>query len=208
MFKTIKANLALISVALYTSAQLMANVLSTKIAILPWLNLSMDGGTVIYPLTFTLRDFVHKTCGKRNSRVVVVTAALINLLMVALFWLVGKLTPDPSWLFQDAYQSILMPVTRIVIASVISQIISELIDTEVFSKIYHLFSDILGSLLSNAVALVADSILFCLIAFAGVLPWSVVISIIISNILVKFVLSTVSAPLIKLVPRTVSEEEI
>ncbi|MFA6533616.1 MAG: queuosine precursor transporter [Patescibacteria group bacterium] len=205
---TIKNNLALISAALYVASQLIANVLSTKIALLPWVNLAMDGGTVIYPLTFTLRDFVHKTAGKKSARVVVCTAAGINLAMVILFYLVGKLPAEPSWAFQADYQNILTPVFRIVLASVISQVISELIDTEIFSRIYHRFNDLAGSLLSNTVALVADSFLFCLIAFAGVMPFSVVMSIIFSNILVKFVLSAASAPAIKLIPRTVDFDEI
>jgi uncharacterized PurR-regulated membrane protein YhhQ (DUF165 family) len=139
---------------------------------------------------------------------VVVTAAVINLLMVFFFWLVGKMPADPTWAFQIDYQHILMPVFRITIASVISQVISELIDTEIFSRIYHRFNDLLGSFLSNLVALIADSIMFCLIAFVGVMPLAVVGSIILSNILVKFILSMVSAPAIKLIPRTVDFEEI
>lgn len=206
--KNPKNNLALISTAMYVAAQLISNVLSTKITLLPWIHLAMDGGTVIYPLTFTLRDFVHKTAGKKSARVVVITAAGINLAMVLLFWLVGKMPAEPGWIFQTDYQNILTPVFRIVIASVISQVISELIDTEIFSRIYHRFNDVLGSLLSNSVALVADSVMFCLIAFAGVMPLAVVVSIIISNILVKFILSTISAPAIKLIPRTVDFDEI
>jgi len=196
------------SASAYTAAQIIANVLSTKITLLPILGLSMDGGTVIYPLTFTLRDFVHKTCGKKNSRLVVIFAAGLSLVAFASFWLVGKMASDPAWTFQNDYQNILMPVARITIASIVAQIVSELIDTEVFSAVYKKFNDIAGSLVSNFIALIADSIIFCLIAFLGSMPFSTVLSIILSNILIKFIISLISAPAIKLIPRTAEESDM
>src|SRR4030042_2530253 len=70
-----KPNIFLLSSSLYVSFQLFANILSTKIALLPFFNLAIDGGTVIYPLTFTLRDFVHKTHGTKDARQVIIIAA-------------------------------------------------------------------------------------------------------------------------------------
>lgn len=201
-------NLALISASAYTSAQIIANVLSTKITVLPFVHLSMDAGTIIYPLTFTLRDFVHKTCGKKNSRVVVIFAAVFSLIAFLFFWLAGKMQPDPSWAFQNDYQNILMPVFRISVASVIAQVISELTDTEIFSMVYRRLNDVSAVLASNFVALIVDSFIFSFIAFYGSLPFKTVTSIIFANILVKAVISLVSSPFIRMVPRTVGTEEI
>lgn len=203
-----KINLGLISSGLYISFQLFANILSTKIAVLPFFHLAVDGGTIIYPFTFTLRDFVHKTWGRKNARQVVILAALLNIVMVFLFWLIGKMQADASWAYQEAYQHILLPVFRITVASIVAQVISELLDTEVFSRIYKKFNDVLAVLASNFVGLLADSIIFCLIAFLGALPFSTVLQIIFVNILIKLVMSFASSPLIKLIPQTVVNEEI
>ncbi len=208
MVKFLKPNIFLLSSSLYVSFQLFANVLSTKIAILPYLNLAIDGGTVIYPLTFTLRDLVHKTHGKRDARQVIVIAAALNAVMFGLFWLIGKMTPDPAWQFQEAYENILLPVGRIVFASIIAQVISELIDTEIFSRIYKRINDALAVFFSNTVGLVADSFIFCFIAFLGTLPFATVMQIVFTNILVKFAISTLSIPAIRLVPRTAKFEDI
>jgi queuosine precursor transporter len=202
------SNIGLISAALYASFQVISNILSTKITILPLLKLSMDGGTVIYPLTFTLRDFVHKTCGKKNSRIVVITAGCISLIAIALLWIVGKMPADPAWSFQKDYENILMPVLRITLASIVAQIVSELIDTEIFSYLYKKINDISGSFFSNFCALIADSLIFCSIAFLGVLPFVTVIKILGSNLILKFIISIVSVPTIKLIPRTVDENLI
>jgi len=146
-----KINIALLSSSLYVGFSLIANVLSTKIAVLPFTGLAIDAGTVIYPFTFTLRDFVHKTWGKKQSRQVIIFAALLNLIMFALFWLGARLAPDPTWPFQDAYEKILLPVGRIVLASIIAQVIAELLDTEVFSIIYKKWNDLLAVFGSNLV---------------------------------------------------------
>jgi hypothetical protein len=201
-------NIALFSSSLYVAFQLFANILSTKIALLPIVHWAVDGGTLIYPLTFTLRDFVHKTWGKKNAREVVVVAALLNGVMFLLFWLVGRMTPDPSWTLQPAYEAILLPVGRIVIASIVAQIISELIDTEIFSLIYHQFNDILAVFISNSISLIIDSCLFGFLAFIGVFPLTTVIQIIWANILIKFIVSIISVPFIKLIPRTVDSGQI
>lgn len=209
MFKDRKMlTIGMISSSLYVASQIFANVLSTKIALLPILNIAIDGGTVIYPLTFTLRDFVHKTWGKVLARQVVIIAASLNLIMFALFWLVGKMTPDPSWGLQKSYEQILLPVGRIVLASITAQVISELIDTEIFSFIYKKVNDIVAVLASNFIALLFDSAIFGLIAFFGVLPIATVIQIIISNILIKVIISIISSPSIKLIPRSVQFEDI
>lgn len=197
-----------VSASLYVSFQVIANILSTKITVLPLLGWAVDGGTIIYPLTFTLRDFVHKTLGKKNSRKIVVLAGLVNLVMAGLFYFIGKTPSDSSWAFQQAYEQILMPVWRITAGSIVAQIISELIDTEIFSIVYKKFNDTFAVLTSNSVSLVVDSLLFCFIAFYGSLPNEIVWQIVYTNIIVKFAMSVLSVPSIKLIPRKVSEQEI
>lgn len=201
-------NTGAVSSALYVSFQVIANVLSTKIAVLPLLSWPIDGGTIIYPLTFTLRDFVHKSLGKKQSRVIVLLAAGVNLLAALLFLVVAKVQPDASWPYQQAYENILLPVWRITWASIVAQVISELLDTELFSAIYRRFSDAAAVFVSNSVALVLDSVVFSLVAFAGALPLSVVFQVAVTNIIVKFILSVVSVPTIKFIPRTARPEEI
>lgn len=201
-------NWGLISSGLYISFQLFANILSTKIALIPGINFAVDGGTIIYPFTFTLRDFVHKTWGRKSARQVVILAAALNIVMVFLFWLIAKLPSDPSWRFQESYEHILLPVFRITAASIFAQVVSELLDTEVFSAIYKRFNDVFAVLVSNFAGLVVDSLLFGLIAFLGALPWNTVLQIIVVNIVIKFIMSVFSSPLIRFIPQTVDESEI
>lgn len=201
-----------ISAAFYVAAQVLANVASSKIAMVPGTMWATDGGTIVYPLTFTLRDMLHKSLGKRVARQVVVAAGLFSLFATFVFWVVGKLPGDPAWAGnQMAYEIILLPVLRITTASVVAQVVSELVDTEVFSIVMHKFmlmGDTLGVLFSNLISLVVDSLLFTLIAFAGNVPVRVLVQIMLTNMFIKLVMSVVTTPAIWLVKRKVPLEEI
>ncbi|OGO21290.1 MAG: hypothetical protein A2Z14_14515, partial [Chloroflexi bacterium RBG_16_48_8] len=145
----------------YIAAQMLADISSLKIV--TFLGLSMDAGTLIYPFTFTLRDLVHKVIGRRGARILIFTAAVINLFMAGLFWVVSQLSYDSSVGFQPDWDSVLSPVWRIVLASILAEVFSELTDTE----IYHLWVtriteryQWLRVLTSNAVSIPLDSMIF------------------------------------------------
>ena len=195
--------IALIASA-YVAAQMLADVSSLRLDDL--FGKAIDGGTFVYPITFTLRDLVHKIAGKKVARALIVAAAALNLFMAGLFWMVGRLPlVADSGLQSEMFADVLGPVWRIVFASIIAEVISELIDTEVYSAWVRRFG---GShqwgrvLASNAVALPVDSVLFALIAFSGIgpleaiVPGAVVWEIIYLNVIFKGVVTMASLPLI------------
>ena len=185
--------------SLYTGVQILSDILSLRILYI--FGMSVDGGTLIYPLTFTIRDLLHRTIGKSLVKFVIFTSAFINLLMVFLFWLVSILPPDMSVGLQSDFGKVLLPFWRITVASVIAEVFSELLDGEMYEVWVKKFGDnlVLGRVLfSNFFSIILDSFLFTSMAFLGMLPVEVVISIFFSNVLIKFILSGVSSPLIYL----------
>ncbi|MCP4542565.1 MAG: queuosine precursor transporter [Chloroflexi bacterium] len=200
-------NLGITIVAAYVAAQMLSDVLSLKIALVAgW---SIDVGTVIYPFTFTLRDLIHKSLGRAAARTVIITAAIINLLMAGLFVFAVWLPPNTAeWPLQAEFAAVLTPVWRIVVASIVAEIVSEFTDTE----IYHLWNTRVTAnlrfaryqwtrvLVSNAISVPLDSLIFCWGAFAGLLPAATVWSIFWSNVLVKGAVTLLSLPGIYLVP--------
>jgi uncharacterized integral membrane protein (TIGR00697 family) len=184
----------------YIAAQMLADISSLKIV--DFLGFSMDAGTLIYPFTFTLRDLVHKVLGRRGARILILTAAVINLVMAAFFWIVSQLPYDVSAGVQPDWDAVLSPVWRIVLASIVAEIFSELTDTE----IYHLWVtrvttryQWLRVLTSNAVSIPIDSMIFVWAAFGGVFPTATVWEIFWVNVLLKGAVTLVSLPGIYLV---------
>ncbi len=191
----------------YVAAQILADIASLRILFIA--GFSIDAGTLVYPLTFTLRDLVHKTAGIITSRVLIITAAVINLFMAVLFWVVSVLPADQAVGPQLQFGVVLSPVWRIVFASIIAEVVAEFTDGEVYQR----WVDRAGNrwqwgrvLSSNAIAIPVDSLLFTTIAFGGVLPIAVVISIFWSNIIVKGATTIFSIPLIYLVPELPKHE--
>jgi len=184
----------------YVAAQILADVASLRILFIG--GFSVDGGTLIYPFTFTLRDMVHKVAGVMVARTLIFTAAAINLVMAGLFYIVSILPPDLTVGPQAEFSVVLSPVIRIVLASITAEIISELIDTEV----YKAWVQRMGQryqwgrvLVSNSVSVPIDSAVFVAIAFLGAVPFAVALSIFFANVLIKGLVTLLSIPGIYLV---------
>ncbi|MBI9047876.1 MAG: queuosine precursor transporter [Anaerolineaceae bacterium] len=184
----------------YIAAQMLSDIGSLQIVQV--FGLSIDAGTFIYPITFTLRDLAHKVLGKKLVRVLIFAAAIVNLIMALYFWLVSLLQPDLAAGSSANWGAVLAPVWRITVASIIAEVISELTDTE----IYHLWItkvtekyQWLRVLVSNTFSVPLDSLLFSFLAFYGLMPISIVWQIFWGNVIVKGVVTLVSMPMIYLV---------
>ncbi len=198
----------LVAVATYVAASLIANVMSVRIVRIA--GFSIDAGTLTYPLTFTLRDVVHKVGGRRAARITIIVTAFLNVFMALSLWAAAMLPADAAVGPQREFGQVLVSTWRIVVASITAQVIAELVDTEV----YHAVTRRLGKraqwarvVLSNAVSIPIDSVLFSVIAFS--VPSPVLQSIIWANIIVKGVTSLVTWPLIYVVkdPPVLSDEQ-
>ncbi|MBX3015541.1 MAG: queuosine precursor transporter [Caldilineaceae bacterium] len=180
---------------------MLSDIASLKIGVIA--GLAVDMGTFIYPITFTLRDLVHKLLGKRNAQILIITAGIINLFMSAYLMWVAWVPSDPAWGLGVEFAAILAPVWRIVLASIAAELASELLDTEVYhwfvTRVTHRFQWA-RVLLSNSVSIPVDNVIFAVGAFGWLLPWTVVWQIFLFNLIVKYAVTLVSLPLIYLAP--------
>jgi uncharacterized integral membrane protein (TIGR00697 family) len=199
--------MAVIVIAAYIAAQMLSDITSIKIGVV--VGLAVDMGTFIYPITFTLRDLVHKTIGKRHTRTLIIVAGVINLFMAGYLMWVANVPGDPAWGFQEEFRAILGPIWRIVLASIAAEIISELVDTEV----YHWFISRVTTkyqwarvLTSNSLSVPVDNIIFAVGAFGFDLPWSVVGEIFLVNLMVKYGITLLSLPLIYIAPDQIESD--
>ncbi|MBA3282532.1 MAG: queuosine precursor transporter [Acidimicrobiia bacterium] len=195
---------AVIAIAAYAGAQVIAQVTSLKIGVVA--DRAVDMGTFVYPITFTLRDVVHKVAGRAAARALIITCAVVNLFLAAYLQWTASVESDPDWGLGAEYDAVLGPIWRIVVASILAMVVSELIDTEV----YHWFVTRITTrfqwlrvLVSNAVSVPLDNIIFAVGAFgalplltADALGWGTVWDIFLVNLVVKGLVSLGSLPLI------------
>lgn len=204
------SRVAVAAVGVYVGAQVVADVASLKIGTVA--GRAVDMGTWIYPITFTVRDVVHKTLGRRAARTLVVTAAAVNLFMALYLQWAAGVSADPSYALGAEFEAVLAPLWRITVASILAEVVSELADTEV----YHWFVRRVTTrhqwarvLTSNAVSVPLDNVIFAVVAFGSLpgladhaltLPWATVWDIFVVNLTVKALVSVASIPLIYLAP--------
>jgi len=203
-FKINKTQATIILIGVYIFLQMAADIAAAKVIVLG--KIVMDAG-IIYSLTFTWRDLIHKQLGKKAAQTAIILAGVINVLMVLYFLFVVKLPPESSWAAQGgqkAFEFIFGIVPRIVIASILAELISELVDTEVYQwwvkGIGKKKPQWLRVVISNSISIPIDSVIFPVVAFFGVLPLNVLVIMMLSNVLAKAVITAASFWMIYLVP--------
>lgn len=145
----------------YITAVLVANFTATWFILLPFFGM-VAFGTIIFGITFTARDYTHRL-GRPRVYIMIGGAALASVALSAL--------GEVSW--------------RIVVASVTAIVLSETADTEVYQRLLSR-SWLVRVAGSNLVSIPLDTILFNLIAFAGVFVPSTLVAIVTGEIIVKF----------------------
>lgn len=158
---------AIVLVSMYIAAQMIADVTAVKLVTL--FGVVVPGGTLIYAVTFTLRDMLHKRLGKRAAQATIVMAAVVNILMALYFLLTINMPSPPFWGMQEAYESILGFVPYIVAASILAEVLSELVDTELYHIAARGFAKDriwLRVVFSNLFSVPIDSIVFAYLAFS------------------------------------------
>jgi queuosine precursor transporter len=181
---------------LFVAVLLISNVASSKlVAFGP---LSFDGGTILFPISYIFGDILTEVYGYRKSRQVIWIGFISALLMMVVFIMVGWLPSAAGWENQDAYDKILGLTPRIVIGSLIAYFAGEFSNSFILAKMKiftagrWLFSRTIGSTL---VGEGIDTLIFILVAFAGVYTWDMVWLLIISNYIFKVALEIVLTPL-------------
>ncbi|MFA5023944.1 MAG: queuosine precursor transporter [Patescibacteria group bacterium] len=180
----------------FVSVLLISNVASTKIVDLHWF--TFDGGTLLFPLSYIFGDILTEVYGYKKSRQVIWLGFFAALMMSLVFIVVGKLPAATGWENQAAYDKILGLTPRIVIASLIAYFCGEFSNSFILAKMKiatkgkWLWTRIIGSTL---VGEFFDSLIFVLIAFSGLFPASLLITLIISNYIFKTLVEILFTPL-------------
>jgi uncharacterized integral membrane protein (TIGR00697 family) len=131
-----------------------------------------DGGVFLFPLVYIAGDILSEVYGFKAARKAIFIGFAMSILAALTFWLVQISPQAEAWDNQEAFESVLGFVPRIVLASVAGYLVGQLLNAWVLVKIKErtqekaLWLRLLGS---TAVGEFADTIVFCTIAFYGVI---------------------------------------
>ncbi|RMF27562.1 MAG: VUT family protein [Chloroflexi bacterium] len=207
--------------AIFVAVLLISNIASSA-KIVDWgvslfgLPLAFDAGTLLFPVSYIFGDVLTEVYGYRRSRKVIWTGFALSALMAAIFWIVGRLPGDPEWetyAGQAAYDAILGGVSSggIIVASLIAYFAGEFSNSYVMAKMKiltrgrWLWTRTIGSTL---VGEGVDTAFFIVIACAfGVFPWSIALTLIVTNYIFKVGIEALMTPVTYQVVNTLKRVE-
>ncbi|MXV93491.1 MAG: queuosine precursor transporter [Chloroflexi bacterium] len=191
--------LILVSVA-YVAAQMIADISNLRELIL--FGIAIDSFSIVYPLTFTLRDMAHKLAGPRIARTLIIAAAFIYLVVQAFFALIASLPPEMSEAERITLGALLTPEWRFLLAAVLASVISQLVDTEIYTRWLQRFGreKQWGRVLaSNIISIPLDRVLFLVLALGGVISMDRFLELFIGVTIVRLFFGIIAIPGIYLV---------
>lgn len=179
--------------AIYALAVLAANLTATLFVPFPVFG-QVAVGTFLFGITFSQRDRLHQSGGRRLVYWVILGTAVLNFLVMLSFLHLwgGPAVGAARWVgWEWLAQGLAMlreSTFRVLLASFSAIVLAEAADTEVYHQLRRR-SWVVRVLRSNLLSIPLDSLLFNLVAFAGIFPWAMLLSIVFGEVVIKFLVS-------------------
>lgn len=161
----------LVSGLLFATCLIVANIVEQKlIKIGP---IEATAGLLIFPISYIVNDIIAEVWGYKKARLIIWYGFLMNFLAIIVFRLSIAVPGSENFTHQDAFSLVLGNTQRITLASFVAFLIGSFLNAMVMSKMKIMqkgrnFS--LRAVVSTLVGEGADSLVFFIIAFFGVIP--------------------------------------
>lgn len=194
--------------AFFVAVLLISSIADTKAITMG--ALSFGGGTFLFPLAYIFGDILTEVYGFKKALRVIWTGFACSILMALTFYIVGQAPPSPDWTFQSDYMNILGLTPRIVLGSLVAYLFGEFVNSAILAKLKiitkgkYLWTRTISSTL---VGQLLDTTIFMFIAFYGIFPMDLIISITISGYLLKVVTEILFTPFTYLIVNYLKKKE-
>ena len=180
------------------------------------IRMAFDAGTILFPIGYVFGDILTEVYGYQRSRRVIWTGFFALALAALIFWVISILPGEVTWqgyAGDQAYQSILggMSSGGIVLASLAGFWLGEFSNSFILAKMKiltrgrWLWSRTIGSTL---VGELVDTVMFVVVASAfGVFPWSLFLTLTLTNYLFKVAVEVLMTPVTYLIVRALKRAE-
>ncbi|GAA2095975.1 queuosine precursor transporter [Brevibacterium salitolerans] len=201
--------------AVFCCVFIISNISATKVIgfgpIVGDFSIVTDGGAFLFPLAYILGDVLSEVYGFRAARRAVFMGFAMQALAVLVFYLVMVSPPGPGYESQEAFEAVLGFYPRIVAASLAGYVVGQLLNSYVLVWVKrrmgekHLWVRLMTS---TGVGEFADTLIFCIVAFAGVIPGADFINYIIVGFVYKVAVEVILMPVTYTVIRVLKKREV
>jgi queuosine precursor transporter len=199
--------------AVFVTVLVVSNIASSA-KIVDWgfalfgVPMAFDAGTILFPISYVFGDILTEVYGYKQSRRVIWAGFACLALSAVIFWLVRVMPGEATWqgyAGDEAYNAILggMSTGGIVLASLAGYWTGEFTNSFILAKMKvltegrWLWARTIGSTVFGQLV---DTVMFVVVASAfGVFPWSLFLTLIVTNYLFKCGVEALMTPLTYLV---------
>ncbi|MBM3127951.1 MAG: queuosine precursor transporter [Chloroflexi bacterium] len=180
---------------LFVTALIVSNIITAKIVSFGGVILS--AAIVIFPLSYIFGDILTEVYGYARSRQIIWIGFLCNALAVLAMQAGAWLPAADFWDGQAAYERILGYAPRLLLASLVAYLCGEFVNSFVLAKLKivtrgkWLWSRTISSTILGQGM---DTVIFTLIAFTGVLTADAMISITVTEWILKCLYEIIATP--------------
>lgn len=174
-------------------ATIISNIQTTKIVELFGLETSL--GNILYGSTFLATDIINYKYGLKESRKTITYGFLAMIIMTLFMTICLLYEPSINDFSHKSLSTIFTFNIRVTLASLSGFVISQFIDTWLFHKIQNKYNKLwLSNNISTMICQLIDTVIFSIIAYYGIFSSNVLIEIIISMYIFKFVVALLDTP--------------
>lgn len=179
---------------------ILSNILAVKLfSIGEWVVLPV--AVIVYVFTFPITDTIAEVYGKEAARQTV-TAGFVTQLGALVFIFFAIHLPAASFFAnQEAFETIFSAGFRVTLASLVSYFISQHLDVTIFHHFKKRHGDSRLWIRNNASTMISqlvDTSIFITVAFYGTLPTTVLVSMIATQYVFKWIVAVVDTPVVYL----------
>jgi uncharacterized integral membrane protein (TIGR00697 family) len=164
----------------------------------PILPIITDGGAFLFPLTYIFGDVLAEVYGMKKAKRAIVTGFVLSITASVVFLIVGIAPAAPDWPNQAAWDAILGVVPRMVLASLLGYLFGQLLNAYVLVWLKRRFGEdrlwirLIGS---TVVGEMADTLIFCTIAWAGQVSLGTFVNYVIVGYVYKVLIEVILLPI-------------
>lgn len=206
----------LVLTVLFVVCLIVSNLVEIKTVDLGWLTIT--AGVVVFPISYIINDCVVEVYGFRKARLMIWLGFAMSLFVALSLQLAIALPGGADWQGQQAMQAIYGSVPRIMCASFAAFLGGSMVNAYVMSRMKAAAAATergAGSRRSFSVRAIVstlwgesvDSLVFFPIAFGGVLPWSTIVSLMVTQALLKTAYEVLILPVTVTVVRRLKAAE-
>lgn len=165
-------------------------------------------GALIFPFISQALDMCNEIYGKKKTYIMVILGFILNLMMILFFFMSKQLKPlwgieaETWWLDYFAF------TPRILLCSITSTVVATIVDVEIFDKMKRWFRKIeekalptkwlglvsIRSFTTDVLNQIVDTVIFCFLAFVGIMDTQTLILFITGSTIVKVLVSIFDTP--------------